>query len=948
MRIKYALLLIFLPIIALAVNPVTSEPHFATENDSIVIWFDATEGDAGLADYTGDIWAHTGVITENSTTASDWRYVVAGWSENTTKAKLTRIEVNLYKLVIGYPHEYYGCPVNEKILQLAFVFRNSTGSVTGRGDSGADVFLDLYESGITAVFIEPTVNLNYGEPERSPVFAGLGDTIKIQFTAAALGMDVDSLLVTDNAGFSAGAGNDSLSADYIITSADVSFLYGIAFSNGIPRDTASIYVVIPDVTEEVRAMGLADGLTENSATSITFSLFAPYKDHIYLIGDFNDWKVSKSYLMKKETVSEDSVYWWITLDGLNSQQEYGFQYLVDGEIRVTDPYVQKILDPWNDSWISDATYPDLKNYPSGKTEQAVGVFETGQPAFEWNDTEYVKPAVEKLNIYELLVREFVAKHDFKTLKDTLDYLQNMGINAVELMPVSEFEGNSSWGYNPSFYFAVDKYYGPEATLKELIDECHQRGIAVIMDMVLNHAYGQNPMARLYWNSTDNQPAANNPWFNEIAPHQPYAWGNDFNHLAQPTQYFVDRVNTFWLEEFHFDGFRFDFTKGFTNSTNPDSYDNNRINILKRMANSIWSVSPDAYVILEHWGNNDEEKVLANYGMMLWGNLTHEFQEAAMGYPSDFSWAYYSNRGWNDPHIITYLESHDEERMMFKNLSYGAHSGSYDASELTTALNRMKLTTLFHLMIPGPKMIWQFGEQGYDISIDNPCRVCEKPILWNYFQVEARQNLYKVYAAILGLRNNYNAFTSPSSLSMSLNSMIKRIQISNSEMNAVIMGNFNIMSVSVTPNFVHGGQWFDFFSGDTLTVSGSESYLYQPGEFHIYTDTKLVTPEPGITTDIENINSLPAKFALQSAFPNPFNHEMTLRYSLPENDFIRLSVFDVTGRKVAELFSGIQAGGEYQLHWNGTGNNGCELTSGIYFIRLQSTQNVQNKKIILLK
>ncbi|NOZ04318.1 MAG: hypothetical protein GXO92_06915 [FCB group bacterium] len=100
-------------------------------------------------------------------------------------------------------------------------------------------------------------------------------------------------------------------------------------------------------------------------------------------------------------------------------------------------------------------------------------------------------------IYELLVRDFIDRHDYQTLIDTLDYLEKLGINAIELMPINEFEGNSSWGYNPSFYFAPDKYYGTRQDLKLFIDECHRRGIAVIMDIVLNHTYGQSPLVSGY-------------------------------------------------------------------------------------------------------------------------------------------------------------------------------------------------------------------------------------------------------------------------------------------------------------------------------------------------------------------------------------------------------------------------------------------------------------------
>ena len=145
----------------------------------------------------------------------------------------------------------------------------------------------------------------------------------------------------------------------------------------------------------------------------------------------------------------------------------------------------------------------------------------------------------------LLLRDFMSAHDWKTLRDTLNYFKTLGINAIEIMPLNEFEGNDSWGYNPDFFLAPDKYYGPKNTLKEFIDSCHTKGIAVLMDIALNHATGLCPLAALYWNNATNQPAANNPWFNVTATH-PYNVFNDFNHESLATRYFTSRVVEHWL------------------------------------------------------------------------------------------------------------------------------------------------------------------------------------------------------------------------------------------------------------------------------------------------------------------------------------------------------------------------------------------------------------------
>ena len=186
-------------------------------------------------------------------------------------------------------------------------------------------------------------------------------------------------------------------------------------------------------------------------------------------------------------------------------------------------------------------------------------------------------------------------------------------------------------------------------MKAFIDSCHARGIAVIMDIVLNHCIGQSPLVQLYldhYGSDQIYMKIPNPWFNASSPNPSYKWGADFNHESTYTQKLVDRVTEYWLTEYNIDGFRFDFTKGFTNTTGEGTaYDAPRINILKRMASKVWTVNPDAYVILEHFAENSEEKELSGYGMMIWGNINYNYTEAAMGYPFDLTNVSYHARAW---------------------------------------------------------------------------------------------------------------------------------------------------------------------------------------------------------------------------------------------------------------------------------------------------------------
>ncbi len=195
---------------------VTTEPAYATENDAIVVFFHADRGDQGLMGYTkDDVYAHTGVITDQSN--GNWKYVVADWNVNTSKAKLQWVGTDLWKLTIGDPHAFYGVPSSEKILKLAFVFRNADGSRTGRDTGGADIFYTLYEPGLTAVFAEPQINLTFNDPQRAPVFIHPGETQHIVATAAAIGVHLDSLVLHINGAAVASGSEDSLFYDFTPT-----------------------------------------------------------------------------------------------------------------------------------------------------------------------------------------------------------------------------------------------------------------------------------------------------------------------------------------------------------------------------------------------------------------------------------------------------------------------------------------------------------------------------------------------------------------------------------------------------------------------------------------------------------------------------------------------------------------------------------------------------------
>ncbi|MEM6347616.1 MAG: alpha-amylase family glycosyl hydrolase, partial [Bacteroidota bacterium] len=693
--------------------------------------------------------------------------------------------------------------------------------------------------------------------------------------------------------------------------------------------------------------GIEPGINYLSDTSVVLALYAPGKNFVYAVGDFSDWLTNADYYMNQ---SSDGNLWWIQINDLTPGEEYAYQYHVDGVLEIGDPYCDKVLDPWNDSFIPPSVYPNLKPYPVGASD-IVSVFQTAQTPYVWQSNNYTRPDQGDLYVYELLIRDFVEAHDYKTVIDSLDYLQKLGINAIELMPVMEFEGNSSWGYNPSYLFAVDKYYGTKNDFKAFVDSCHSRGIAVILDMVVNHHFGQSPLVRLYFDGGAAKPTPDNPWFNPDATH-PFNVGYDMNHESQATKDYVDRILRYWVEEYRVDGYRMDLSKGFTQTNYGgdvgawSSYDAGRVALLKRMADSLWAVDPGVYFILEHFAANNEEKELAEYGMLVWGNMHHNYTEASMGYisSSNFSGVSHKNRGWNVPHLVSYMESHDEERMMYKNIQFGNANSDYNTKSLVTALERVELSAAFFIPIPGPKMIWQFGEYGYDYSIDFNGRVGEKPIRWDYLQNPFKLKLNKVFQALGELRNSHPVFQT-TDFNLSVGGAYKSIHLNDPGMNVTIIGNFDIVEQSDNPNFQHSGTWYDYFSGDSIDVSDPMANIsLAPGEFHIYTDVKLTQPD--VTLSNEDLLAHPLSL---SAYPNPFAEELVIEFNLPKSDIVKLEVLNNMGQSVRVLSFGERfSAQENLLIWDGTNNVGHQLSDGVYFLKLQTQSGIVDTQRILLQ
>ena len=727
-------------------------------------------------------------------------------------------------------------------------------------------------------------------------------------------------------------------------------------------------IVNPNVSIEVAPAGLVEGINYNitDATKATLVLDAPFKDFIYVAGSFNNWQPNTSYAMKKDPSNNK---FWLELTGLTPGKIETYQYWVVDQtpvansptlVKTADPYSTLVLSPFDDSGISSTTYPNLPAYPVGQ-EREVTVLQTGQTSYPWQVTNFSKPKKEDLIIYEVLIRDFDADRNFQDIIDKMDYFKNLNINAIELMPIMEFEGNESWGYNTAFHMALDKFYGTEDKFKELVDVCHQNGIAVILDVALNHAFGRNPMVRMWMNDPDNDgwggPSSENPYFNTSAKHS-YSVGEDFNHQSTYTQTYVKQVVKHWVEKFKIDGFRWDLTKGFTqnctasNESCTNSYQQDRVDVLKAYADYSWSLDETHYVIFEHLGGDSEEQQWANYrlgdaipkGVMMWSEMWTSYKNLAQGQAGNINFDRMGNtaHGFTGKRTLGYAESHDKDRIMYEMTQFGINTNpSHNVRDLNTALSRMSALGAVTIPIPGPKMIWHFADLGMENSIwtctngvvnsdydatSGDCKLSTKPQpQWvnNWLGNSNRNKIYNDWSRLNYLKINEPVFEGDYVINSG--SQTPRISIftgleaaTGTELkNVIIIANFSVTNQNVNPNFPYTGTWYDLMDNSTINVTNTSNLIsLGAGQFKMYGNK----PATLSTSPIEENLGL-------MLYPNPIKNTFSINKNVAN-----VTVCDMTG-KVVKSFKG-KFGKNHEF-------NISNLTPSMYVVKITNDLNEQH-------
>ncbi|GEP51599.1 hypothetical protein FNO01nite_22710 [Flavobacterium noncentrifugens] len=954
---KNILLSLLLTLTALAgFSQVTITPATFNATDEITIkvsFASATCNTMGTAPTA--VYMHAGI--GNDTNAFGFA-VVGNWAQDDGVGAMVNNGDGTFSKTLT-PSTYFGLTPAQisSATKLGMVFRSADGTKTLKKAPSCGDF--IYNVGyFQSALITPA--------ENSSTIIASGASLNIQ--ASNTNGNANYNLKANGASINMTFGTPSYS--YTHTNITSNQNYELVITQGTSVQTKKFSVIVnPGLISEALPSGLIEGINYNptDATKATLVLDAPFKDFVYVAGSFNNWQPTAAYAMKKDP---SSTKFWVEISGLTPGAINSYQYWVvdttpvSGSpmlVKTADPFSTLVLSPFDDQYIPAASYPDLPPFPVGPTTE-VTVLQTAKPVYNWQVTNFTKPKKEDLVVYELLVRDFDSHRNYQDVIDKIEYFKSLHINAIELMPVMEFEGNESWGYNTAFHMALDKFYGPESKLKELIDLFHQNGIAVILDVALNHAFGRNPMDRMWMSDPDGDgfggPTSENPYFNVTATHS-YSVGNDFNHQQPRTKTYVKRVIEHWINEFHIDGFRWDLTKGFTqNCTGSESctnsYQQDRVDVLKEYVDYSWSLDPTHYAIFEHLGADNEEQQWANYrinetpskGVMMWGEMFTQYKQLALGYAADISRMGNTAHGFTAKRVIGYPESHDKDRVMYEALKYGNPSGTTPLNNLPNALGRMPAIAATSILVPGPKMIWHFAELGMDDSIytcsdgsvntetdatSGDCKLATKPQpQWveNWTSDPARAAVFSNYSKLIALKTGEPVFEGNYAISPNVNLLKQRIYIYDDTLNAsqlknvVVLANFAVLEQTITPDFPYTGTWYDLMTNTPVNITSTTDLITLPaGQFKVYGNR----PNSTLATNRFELNKA------VSLAPNPSSGQFTINANMSKVD-----VYTLTGQLV-KTFAGKSQETNYNI---------SDLSNGIYLVKATDSNNrEQTMKLI---
>jgi 1,4-alpha-glucan branching enzyme len=392
--------------------------------------------------------------------------------------------------------------------------------------------------------------------------------------------------------------------------------------------------------------------------------------------------------------------------------------------------------------------------------------------FNWTDNHFTVPEVDELVVYELHVSEF--NQNFDGVIAQLDYLWDLGVNTLELMPVTDVKEEVEWGYTPLGFFAPDERLGGPEGMKSLVNACHERGMAVILDAVYAHAHPEFAYNLIY--ETTGEPNPMMGYFEGEFFSNP---GMDYR--KEFTRGYFFEVNRYWLQEYHVDGFRYDYVPGIYDGPAGQGY----ANLVYRTYQESKSLArfqapgdrsriiqcaehlPDPKGILSQtysntcWQNGllDEARAMAKSSHVR-ESFAHQLDPNFLGYAAE-----YQNPGTGERFPVApfqYVESHDHSRFIVEfgrerltdllGQPYGDRDRFYKMQPYVIALYTAK----------GIPMLWQGQEFGENWAVPGSGigrNLFKRPLHWEYFYDRRGKALVRLHRIMGELRRAHRALRS---------------------------------------------------------------------------------------------------------------------------------------------------------------------------------------------
>ncbi len=495
-------------------------------------------------------------------------------------------------------------------------------------------------------------------------------------------------------------------------------------------------------------------------------------------------------------------------------------------------------------WIID---PYAREYAVGK----LSAFTLGYSPYVWSagETNWKTPALRDLILYELNLAEFDAS--LQGAIDRLDYLADLGVNALSVMPVSHVALEVDWGYLPLGYFGVDERFGRRDDFQRFVDAAHQRGLAVIVDAVYGHTGEDFPYADLYSRLQYHE----NPFMGPFAKDY-FGVSTDFNHAL--TRDFFYSVSLHWLNTYHIDGFRYDCVPNYWDGAMGVGYANLVFNTYEYVRNSRANLTrfdapegPRLIQIAEQL-EAPEQILEQSYSNATWQNATFGAAESCAHGAADAvenlgqrlgALGYIEEAIQNGETIakapLQYIENHDHSRFLCEfGLRYPDWNSLFSEGD-RAQWYRLQPYLIAVLAAKGIPMLWQgqeFGEN-YFVPDSGLGRVLLlRPLRWDYFYDTAGKSLVKLTRSLISLRKNCAELRRGSHYFYNdygryLSRGILLFQRETADAVSLVAVNFTDTGQSVPFTFSRHGAYVEQLHGlDNFTAGEEEHWLTIPSNY----------------------------------------------------------------------------------------------------------------------